>query len=82
MDWVESKSVRGLCPEFAEVFVGNETLEGLESSGEVVGPEEVVQVRFESARSTSSTTTNLHTGDVPREGVPQGRGYPKEGAPL
>src|ERR1700722_12754765 len=47
MDWVESKSVRGLCPEFAEVFVGSEAFEGLESSGEVVGAEEVGQVRFE-----------------------------------
>ena len=47
MDWVESKSVRCLCPELAEVFVGREAFEGLESSGEVVGPEEVVQVRFE-----------------------------------
>ena len=34
-------------PEFAEVFVGRESLEGLESSGEVVGSEEVGQVRFE-----------------------------------
>ena len=47
MDWVESKSIRGLRPEFAEVFVGREALEGLESSGEVVGSEEVGQVRFE-----------------------------------
>ena len=37
MDWVESKSVRGLCPEFAEVCVGREPFESLESSGEVVG---------------------------------------------
>ena len=41
MDWVESKSIRGLRPEFAEVFVGREAFEGLESSGEVVGSEEV-----------------------------------------
>ena len=47
MDWVESKSVWGLRPEFAEIFVGCEPLEGLESSGEVVGSEEVCQVRFE-----------------------------------
>jgi hypothetical protein len=47
MDWVESKSVWGLGPEFAEVFVGRESLEGFEFSGEVVGPEEVGQVRFE-----------------------------------
>jgi len=47
MDWVESKSVWGLCPEFAEVFVGREALECLESSGEVVCGEEVGQVRCE-----------------------------------
>ena len=47
MDWVESKFVWGLCPEFAEVFVGRKAFEGLESSGEVVGFEEVCQVRFE-----------------------------------
>jgi hypothetical protein len=47
MDWVESKSVRCLCPDLAEVFVGREAFERLESSGEVVGSEEVVQVRFE-----------------------------------
>ncbi len=47
MDWVEGKSVWGLRPAFAEVFVGRESFEGLESSGEVVGSEEVGQVRFE-----------------------------------
>src|SRR5882757_5364888 len=47
MDWVESKSIWCLRPEFAKVFVGRESLEGLESSGEVVCPEEVGQVRFE-----------------------------------
>jgi hypothetical protein len=47
MDWVESKSIWCLRPDFAEVFVGGEAFEGLESSGEVVGSEEVVQVRFE-----------------------------------
>ena len=47
MDWVESKSVWGLSPEFAERFVGCEAFERLESSGEAVGAEEVCQVRFE-----------------------------------
>ena len=47
MDWIESKSVWGLCPEFAEIFVRCKSLEGLESAGEVVGPKEVSQVRFE-----------------------------------
>ena len=47
MDWVESKFIWGLRPELAEVFVRREAFEGLESSGEVVGSEEVGQVRFE-----------------------------------
>ncbi len=47
MDWVEGKSIGLLCPEFAEVFVGRESFEGLESSGEVVCFQEVGQVRFE-----------------------------------
>ena len=47
MDWVESKSVWVVSPEVAEVFVGRKSLECLESSGEVVGSEEVGQVRFE-----------------------------------
>jgi hypothetical protein len=41
MDWVESKSVWGLSPEFAEVFIGREGLGCLEPSGEIVGAEEV-----------------------------------------
>ena len=44
MDWVESKPIWVLSPEFAEVFVGREPFEGLESSGEIVCPEEVCQV--------------------------------------
>ncbi len=47
MDWVESKFIWGLRPELTEVFVGRESFEGLESSGEVVGSEKVDQVRFE-----------------------------------
>jgi hypothetical protein len=47
MDRVESKFIWGLGPELAEVFVGSEAFERLESSGEVIGLEEVVQVRFE-----------------------------------
>jgi len=50
MDWVKSKFIWGLRPEFTEVlevFLGRKAFEGLESSGEVVGSEEVGQVRFE-----------------------------------
>ena len=46
MDWVQSKYVRGSSPEFADSFVGSEALKGFESSGEVVGCDEVGQVRF------------------------------------
>lgn len=42
MDWVEGKSIWLLRPEFAQVFVRCESLEGLESSGEVISHEEVV----------------------------------------
>jgi hypothetical protein len=47
MDWVESKSIRGLRPQFAEIFVVREPFEGLESSCEVIGFDEVGQVRIE-----------------------------------
>ena len=47
MDWVECKSVWVVDPEFADGFVGCETAKGLESPGEVVGCDEVRQVRFE-----------------------------------
>ena len=47
MDWIERKSFRGLSPEFAQILVWREAIERLESTGEVVGSEEVVQVRFE-----------------------------------
>jgi hypothetical protein len=44
MDWVESQSIRALR---SRVCKAREPLEGLESSGDVVGTEEVVRVRFE-----------------------------------
>jgi len=47
VDWVECKSVWVLRPDFAEVFVGRQSVKSLESSGEVVCGEEVGQVRFE-----------------------------------
>jgi hypothetical protein len=46
MDWIQGKSLWLLRPEFAEVFVGDEAPEGLKSSGEVVGFEEICQVCF------------------------------------
>ena len=47
VDWVECKSVWVVDPEFANGFVGCEAAKGLESPGEVVGCDEVRQVRFE-----------------------------------
>ena len=47
MDWVECKSVWVVGPEFAVSFVGCEAPKGLESQSEVVGCDEVRQVRFE-----------------------------------
>jgi hypothetical protein len=47
MGWVECQSAWVFGPDFAEVFVGREAVKGLESSGKVVGSEEVGQVRFE-----------------------------------
>jgi hypothetical protein len=74
MDWVESKSksVWGLRSEFAEIFVGCEAFEGFESSGEVVGLEEVVQVRFELVMGVVEVALNrsvldgsVHAFDLP-----------------
>lgn len=62
MDWVEDKLVWGLRPELAEVFIGREALEGLEPSSEIVGPEEVGQVRFELV--VSVVEVSLHRSDL------------------
>jgi len=47
VDGVECKSVRLLGPEFTDGFVRCEAPKGLESSGEVIGCDEVGQVCFE-----------------------------------
>jgi hypothetical protein len=47
VDWVECKSVWVVDPEFANGFVGCEAAKGLESPSEVLGCDEVRQVRFE-----------------------------------
>lgn len=41
MGWIECEALRLFCPDGADVFVGCESFEGLESSGEVVGMDEV-----------------------------------------
>jgi hypothetical protein len=44
MDRIESKSIRFCLPAFADEFVGRESVERLESFGEVVGSDEVAEV--------------------------------------
>jgi len=46
MGWIESKSVRFFLPAFTDELVDRETSEGLEPLGEVVGGDEVEQVRL------------------------------------
>ena len=41
MGWIEFESLGFFCPDVADVFVGRESSEGLESSGEIVGIDEV-----------------------------------------
>ena len=47
MDWIESESFGLGCPEFADELVRGEAFEGLETASEVVGIDEVGEVRFE-----------------------------------
>lgn len=41
MGWIEFEALWFFCPDGADVFVGCKPLEGLESSGEVIGADEV-----------------------------------------
>ena len=45
MGWINDESVGLFCPAFADVFEGREAFEGLEALGEVVGVDEVGEVR-------------------------------------
>ena len=47
MDWIESESFRVVCPDFADVFVGCETFEGLKTPGVIVGVDEVGEMTLE-----------------------------------
>jgi hypothetical protein len=47
MGWIESKSLWFVLPAFTDEFVGGESGEGLESFGEVVSGDEVVEVSSE-----------------------------------
>ena len=44
MGWVESKSVRFILPAFTDEFIRSESGEGLESFGEVISGDEVIEV--------------------------------------
>src|ERR1700675_4221683 len=47
MEWIESESIWLFCPCIADEIVWGETLEGLEPAAEVVGADEVSEMRFE-----------------------------------
>ena len=47
MDWIEFESFWLFCPDFADVFVGREAIEGFEPSSVVVSVDEVRQMGFE-----------------------------------
>ncbi len=47
MHWIDFESLRLPCPDFTDIFVWSEPLEGFEPLGEVVGQQEGVQVLLE-----------------------------------
>jgi len=47
MGWIECEPLRLFCPDRADVFVGCESFEGFESSGEIVGVDEVGEMLSE-----------------------------------
>lgn len=66
MGWIERKSVCGLSPEFAGVYAGLEALEGVETLGEVAGPQQVGEVGFELVVGVIETALDgsIHDGSV------------------
>ena len=47
VDRVDPESLWFICPEFADVFVGREALEGFEATAKIVGVHEVGEMGFE-----------------------------------
>lgn len=47
MKWIEPESARLRCPEFADELAGREAFEGLQPPPEIVGTDEVGEMRFE-----------------------------------
>ncbi len=84
MDRVEGKFIWGFRPELTEVFIGREPFEGLESSGEVVGSEEVGQVRFELVMGVVevSLDRSVFDGSVHSLDLPVGPGVVGLGEPV
>jgi hypothetical protein len=84
MGWIEGKSVWGLRPEFADVFVGRKAFEGLEPSGEVVGLKKVVQVRFELVMGVVEVSLDggILDGSVHAFDLPVGPGMVGLGQPM
>lgn len=44
MDWIEDESVWLFCPDFADVFMRGETVEGLQAASEIISGDEVGEV--------------------------------------
>ncbi len=44
LEWINDKPIRLICPDFADVFIGCEALEGFEPPGEVIGHHEAVEM--------------------------------------
>ena len=44
MGWIDVESRGVFCPDLADVFIGRETIQGLQPTGEVVGVDEVAEV--------------------------------------
>jgi hypothetical protein len=47
LGWIEFESFRLFCPELADVLVWREALQGLQSTGEIVGADEIGEMGFE-----------------------------------
>ena len=47
MGWIDVESVGLFCPDFADVFVWGQAVEGLQTAREIVGVDEVAEVAAE-----------------------------------
>lgn len=47
LEWIDSKAIQLIHPDFADVFIGRQSFECFKSFGEVVGHQEYMQVGLE-----------------------------------